>query len=1195
MKNPIFHPLDRAAVTRYPAGFALVVTLSLMILLTVIAVGLLTLATISLRSSSQSHDMNVARGNARMALMLALGDLQKLAGPDTRITARADITASGKPPVTGVWKSWEGTDHESNGRPIAPDYAEHKKARFLGWLTSDPRASDLDQIPDTAAGTNKVKLVGPGSVGMEDPARRQVYLSPVKITGGGGKPAGSLAWWVAGENQKARLPKPYEHSEDTAAKWSVMAKSHAIADTEPFGLDALLTPETPLNDPAATSRAGKVHTLKQGDLLSSKTLSQENFHDLTTTSTGLLTNTATGGWRKDLSLATEYWGSLPTGGLPFFRLNPTKDLVYTKAGGSSGGSPTSKKSLLYHWSDYRAATTGEPIYRTPAISSWTSLANYATMYKKFGAAASGNAMTTRAAATDIISGDTYTYLHTPRVMPVIGRIQWVFSHKAVSTNGSYTLQLLVQPVITMWNPYNVKINAIPDLRFSLGGTLPPVISYKVGGHALAPPNNKMVTLQDNHDNKISDSTRNRGTGVRGAHIGQCVYNVNNVADFNPGETRVFSAPGAVAGGTLTLVPGLYLTGGSVFNIATQVASSGPISTDVEFNAEYDDKNGATGGVAKGPGLYLDMKMGSAHVLAYRMSYTKSLADKAYPPMPANGFPPVTLSQAASSATPFLCVTFGARMATNTFLPSKGFVQSSPFVNYTAMGLKGPIEQGLQFQYPGTLHNVNSPFEYSFQAISGGSDTKLPQAETGTNRGFILTGITANDGLKRCVIDELPGRPLNSLVELQNWDARFENPVPPFCFNLVGNSDATPLIPSDRVVNSSVSKGAENLQHDDSYCLNHALFDDWFFSSIAPEPRNFGNAAASSTVKSVYTDLLTDPSSPLLNRSYKAILEDTGEASVSGDAASAVATRNVGSAATSWKTIASRLEVEGMFNVNSTSVNAWRALLGHARNQKIPYLNAGGGNSLSAPRDYTFSRFTVAGDVEHSGNGASGNRAGAAEFAGYRILDDDHLDLLAEEIVNQVRLRGPFLSLSEFVNRQLSSGDLALAGAVQTALNVLTANTSMNPFTVLQEDPDDSGSNLSSENPPPNDPGSPPSGYEFAKAAAGPSGYSLYGVPGWTRQADVLRPLAPILTVRDDTFTIRAYGDSRDATGTVVKARALCEATVRRTRNHVDSRDDAATADLSNSSGTVPGKQPVNEIFGRRFEIISFRWLSPNEI
>ncbi len=1168
-----------------PSGFALVVTLSLMILLTVIAVGLLTLSSISLRASSQSLDLAIARANARVALMLAVGELQKTAGLDTRVTARADLVDPKNPPVLGVWKSWEGTDHESSGRPIAPTYMGHKKARFLAWLTSETLAAKCEDPLTMTAATGKVTLLGEKSVGIADAAQRQIYLTPTKITLA--KSSGSYAWWVCGENQKARLPRPYAPSTGDPATWSVLVKTHASVDPAPFGLDKLLN-DPSLKDPSMMSVGGKAITIKQGDLLaatvtSGPKLSQEYFHDLSVNSVGLLTNTATGGWRKDLSLVTENWNSLPAANLPFFRVTPTADLLFTRP----ETDPINAGSILYRWTSYRRnATANKPIYSFPAICSWANLANYATLYKNVNATSPTSSMTVNAQAA-AINGDIYNYIHKVRILPVIARVQWIYSHKTVSSStlpGKYDLNLLVTPVFTLWNPYNVSIASIPDLTFSLQGTLPPLIDYKIGGAALA--DSKLITLQT--DKMAGDSTMMKGlTGITN-------YTLTGIAAFGPGETRVFSPNGA----SNTLVAGYTLGGGVSYPVqaasamgAAQTGSS-KISTSVTFDSEFNDAG------AIGVGLYLNMNsagsgsVAAGTVLAYRMSYPKSTVSQVYPPLAQGKLPQPSLAEAAVAA-PFLSITFGARMASNTHLPSKGFVQSSPFVNYTAMGLKGSKEPTIQYTYPGTQHNVNSPFEYSFQALKVNSPFLPEAADT---RGFIMTGFKASNGLSRCVIDELPGRPLSSLAELQNWDARYENPVPPYAFNLVANSDATPLLPSNSIVNTAdaSAKGDENLQHDDSYCLNHVLFDDWFFSSIAPEPAGFGSPAAASSAQSICVNLLTDLGKPLANRSYKALPRDVAFASVSLTNANTLAANNVGVADTSYKTIASRLEVEGMFNVNSTSVKAWRALLGHARNQRIPYIGSSGNPQLSAESDYAVSRFTVAGDVESSKNGVSGEGAGAAEYAGYRLYSEAGLDFLAVEIVNQVRLRGPFLSLSEFVNRQLSSDkNLALAGAIQTALNKLAEDSALNPFKVLQKDTTPEpvagspASNIATENPT-----GGVSGYKFSAAAVG---YNLYGVPGWTRQADILRPLAPILTARDDTFTIRAYGDSRDATGLVIKARAVCEATIRRGREYVDPADDAATSDLSPSSGIVPTKKPLNALFGRRFEIVSFRWLSQDEI
>ncbi len=78
-----------------------------MVLLTVVAVGLMTLSSISLRAEGQA--IAEARANARLALMMAIGDLQKTIGPDKAITAKADILTSSpaKPNSVGVWTSPE--------------------------------------------------------------------------------------------------------------------------------------------------------------------------------------------------------------------------------------------------------------------------------------------------------------------------------------------------------------------------------------------------------------------------------------------------------------------------------------------------------------------------------------------------------------------------------------------------------------------------------------------------------------------------------------------------------------------------------------------------------------------------------------------------------------------------------------------------------------------------------------------------------------------------------------------------------------------------------------------------------------------------------------------------------------------------------------------------------------------------------
>ncbi len=92
------HTMRKSALPA-PRGFALVVTVSLMILLALVAVGFLSLSAVSLRSSSPSLAQEEVKANARLALMLAIGELQKQLGPDQRITANGAIG------MCGSWKT----------------------------------------------------------------------------------------------------------------------------------------------------------------------------------------------------------------------------------------------------------------------------------------------------------------------------------------------------------------------------------------------------------------------------------------------------------------------------------------------------------------------------------------------------------------------------------------------------------------------------------------------------------------------------------------------------------------------------------------------------------------------------------------------------------------------------------------------------------------------------------------------------------------------------------------------------------------------------------------------------------------------------------------------------------------------------------------------------------------------------------
>ncbi|MFP6886638.1 MAG: hypothetical protein VB997_03720, partial [Opitutales bacterium] len=126
--------------------------------------------------------------------------------------------------------------------------------------------------------------------------------------------------------------------------------------------------------------------------------------------------------------------------------------------------------------------------------------------------------------------------------------------------------------------------------------------------------------------------------------------------------------------------------------------------------------------------------------------------------------------------------------------------------------------------------------------------------------------------------------------------------------------------------------------------------------------------------------------------------------------------------------AANLLVDGAFNVNSTSVEAWKSQLGSLARNKLHLRDLQDGNELAAngrksltldfdSDQFPFPRLGVS--MGQPVNPESGN-LNQDFWTGFAGLNGDQLQRLAEEVVQEVKFRGPFLSMSDFVNRRLTS-------------------------------------------------------------------------------------------------------------------------------------------------------------------------------
>ncbi|NBB79216.1 MAG: hypothetical protein GVY36_07170 [Verrucomicrobia bacterium] len=470
------------------------------------------------------------------------------------------------------------------------------------------------------------------------------------------------------------------------------------------------------------------------------------------------------------------------------------------------------------------------------------------------------------------------------------------------------------------------------------------------------------------------------------------------------------------------------------------------------------------------------------------------------------------------------------------------------------------------------------YDLSIEVPPGGAG-RLDPALGNAGEGFHHTGQTATLGQPRATQYEIPVTPLQSIASLQHADI-FGGGYLPKVRYAVGNSFAHPLLPSNAATYDSSVLGYGLFDH--VYLSNFRLWDRYYFSTIADQKSVFDNSA--DTMEDVFDDVWRNGGAAP-NASLKAYVpNETTVDEVENELMAGSTPQD-----DAYLKMAGYQMLEGGFNINSTSVEAWKALLATTNLAVTP---------LEIP---TFT------DGSLAFNGANGSQAIQAAFArfripnfdspldstsnedrslwqGYRKLNKNQIDLLAQAIVDQVRYRGPFLSLAEFVNRRLapSGDDRSQMGVIDAAIAAAGLNGPLDTNAGRNLDADDiayiSGNDYGMiANP------------EGLSAGA----YSASGIPAFLSQADILQSIGPRLSARSDTFVVRAYGEVRDSFGEVT-ARSTCEAVVQRIPEYVD----ASQLPNHDTNPLVPGPDGLNstnEMFGRQFKIVSLRWLDPQGI
>lgn len=1193
-------------------GFALVVALLLMGLIGLVSLGMAGLAAIELRRSGQGGDAAVARANARVALMQAIGQLQRTLGPDQRVSANAAILPGtpAQPHWTGVWSTTR-----ADGSPfLTRDDLDGGLRDARVGLEKPLRDSPLEWL---VSGSGDPAKVPPGEVVRlgRDENQSAIEAPRVPLAGSGGRVTGHLAWWTGDLGVRANLATPDAWRPGAAAlkdrplgKWFRSMISQA-ADPAAIGSGAVLRDE----DRSRLASAGTTALTGAGPGWASR-----HAFDLTVDSQGVLADVSRGGLKRDLTAFFATTGDVPAWkGLP--GLAAADGIVGHLEGAPQGSfrhklaSPTF--GLLRDWAGIACDfDRGRVAARNPEIDP-----------------AAGR----QSAALALVNEKPVRLTRNTRagLQPVlVEATQFIHlsTFATLRTNPpGFQLRQHLYPRVVLWNPYNVALEAGRMMVMIQGNGRQEMWTenehYDSRGRPLA---YRSISQWLSFEGGRSTSFNANGKaimeteGYNDPYIGSYYYAIP-ATRFEPGECLVFSPARQMEYNCRTAY-----NEGTPYNLAANELSCAVVPDPARsFSISGTEINGGTDyrplRYWYAPTPYwsqsgrsgVENQADDTRAVLKDASGVKTVAFEDFDRMPqiavvssslqygAGREPRIAWSSQQRMTMEFLDMVNprptmipnvrtregvrlrwfdehpsnlvnSGRLKGTAFMeeallanwnPRAAFVLRSPWENIGGELPKSGSGGGPWFfgAWTRDLYDQAVSWEEQVPVYTGGKCRGNPfgPPQEGEDRYVLFdvprsgTGVVSLAQLQHVKLSELVWHPSyaigNSLADprlgkggnrglhrsaamAQDSTARASGGFHP---NQVGWSSDTQRssargewAATARAILGEVPAG-DNLVYDLSFEANLALWDRYFLSTGgADDKRAFATAPSKS---------------PLPNGRMR--LAPGGS---SNDAAADLA---------DFHRSASRLMVDGAFNIHSTRVEAWKALLLSTRTSNEPP----SGNA-------TFARIVQPpGDPWVTGDSATGDSV----WAGSRRLTPQEIDRLAKAIVDEVKARAPFISLADFVNRRLAEDETGRMGVIEAAIHKSGLNA---PLATAY--PLDNASALPDYRHPDNIADATQMEQTLKPAS------KAWGAPGWLTQADVLQVIGPVLAPRSDTFVIRAFGDAVDASGKTT-ARAWCEAVVQRTPEPL----------APDESGINPRQPGTSGDFGRRFIVRSFRWLGPGEV